>query len=233
MSPVAVAGRSYSDRPVFNINELNIIPEGHVFRHHLFNYFLDFLDVLFYIFHSVLNQSGLFYQIGILLDILEIIKTRRSVRRFKDMPVSGELTGKILEAGRWAPSGLNNQPWKFAVIEDPGINKEISKLTIYSEIVRSAKVLIAVFLDNAEGYHRTKDVQAIGACIQNMLLEAHSLGLGAVWLGEIIKSNEQIKEVLGIGKNLEFMALIALGYADEKPRRSKRKELKDLIVCTK
>jgi len=149
------------------------------------------------------------------------------------MPVSGELTGKILEAGRWAPSGLNNQPWKFAVIEDPGINKEISKLTIYSEIVRSAKVLIAVFLDNAEGYHRTKDVQAIGACIQNMLLEAHSLGLGAVWLGEIIKSNEQIKEVLGIGKHLEFMALIALGHADAKPRRSKRKELKDLIVCTK
>jgi nitroreductase len=106
-------------------------------------------------------------------------------------------------------------------------------LTIYAEIVRSAKVLIAVFLDNLAGYHRTKDVQAIGACIQNMLLEAHSLGLGAVWLGEIIKSNEQIKEVLGIGKDLEFMALVALGYADEKPRRGRRKELKDLIVCRK
>ena len=149
------------------------------------------------------------------------------------MPVSNELIGKILEAGRWAPSGLNNQPWKFAVIEDRGINEEVSKLTHYAEIVRSAKVLIAVFLDNSEGYHRTKDVQAIGACIQNMLLEAHSLGLGAVWLGEIIKSNEQIKAVLGIGNDLEFMALIALGHADEKPRRSSRKALKDLIVFTK
>lgn len=178
-------------------------------------------------------KNDIFYQIEIVLDILEIIKTRRSIRRFKDKPLPDELIENILEAGRWAPSGLNNQPWRFAVITDTAIRNEFSKLTHYSRIVKSAKVLIAVFLDNAESYNRIKDIQAIGACLQNMLLEAHSLGLGAVWLGEIIKSNETIKQILGLGENLELMAVVALGYPDERPKSTSRKRLKDLIVFKK
>ena len=115
------------------------------------------------------------------------------MRKFTPEPVSDELIEKILEAGRWAPSGLNNQPWRFAVIRDAGLRQAISELTHYPKIVLAAQVLIAVFLDTEKSYHREKDIQAIGACLQNMLLEAHSLGLGAVWLGEIIRSNEQIK----------------------------------------
>ncbi len=164
------------------------------------------------------------------MDILEIVKTRRSVRKFKDIPIPWTLIEKTLEAGRWAPSGMNNQPWTFATITDPAMIEDISKLTHYSKTVKSSKVLIPVFLDNANTYHRTKDVQAIGACIQNMLLEAHSVGLGAVWLGEIIRSNEEIKNLLGLRKELELMAVIAIGYPDEKPRAGKRKALSDLIV---
>jgi nitroreductase len=230
VSAPAVAGRPYPYILTFYVNEFDIAAERYIVRFDLFNYSLDFLDVLFYIFHSVLKQSKIFYQIGAFLDILDIITTRRSVRKFDDKPVPEELLRAILEAGRWAPSGMNNQPWKFAVIEDRRINEEISKLTRYAGIVRSAGFLIAVFLDNAESYHRTKDVQAVGACIQNMLLEAHSLGLGAVWLGEIIKSDKEIRTLLGIEADLEFMALIALGYPSEKPRGVKRRELKDLIV---
>jgi nitroreductase len=168
----------------------------------------------------------------VILDILETIKTRRSIRKFKETPVKDELIDKILEAGRWAPSGMNNQPWRFAVITDAPLQNEISKLTHYSKIVKAAKVLISVFLDNNEGYNRTKDVQAIGACIQNMTLEAHSLGLGAVWLGEIIKSDESIRGLLGLGNNLELMAVIALGYPDEKPKSSRKKPA-ELIVFKK
>ena len=143
------------------------------------------------------------------------------------------MIGNILEAGRWAPSGLNNQPWKFAVIEDRGLNEEISRLTHYARVVKGAQVLIAVFLDNSEGYHRTKDVQAIGACIQNMLLETHSQGLGAVWLGEIIKSDKQIRDVLGLTSDLELMAVLAIGYPAENPGHGARKEIKNLIICRK
>jgi nitroreductase len=164
------------------------------------------------------------------VDILDVIMTRRSIRKFERKDVPEELVERVLEAGRWAPSGLNNQPWRFAIIRDNAIKDRISGLTHYSRIVRDADVLIAVFMDSASGYHRVKDSQAIGACIQNMLLEAHGLGLGAVWLGEIIRSDARIREVLGVGNDVELMAVIALGYPAEKPRAPRRKALQDLIV---
>ena len=167
------------------------------------------------------------------MDIIDIIKGRRSVRKFTSEAVSDELTEKILEAGRWAPSGLNNQPWRFAVIRDAGLRQAISELTHYSKVVMAAQVLIAVFLDTEKSYHREKDIQAVGACLQNMLLEAHSLGLGTVWLGEIIRSNEQIKAILGLARELELMAVVALGHPDEKPKSVKRKPLSDLVVFRK
>ena len=167
------------------------------------------------------------------MDIIEIIKGRRSVRKFTSAPVSEELIVKILEAGRWTPSGLNNQPWRFAVITDAGLKKEISGLTHYSPIVLGAQVLIAVFLDTEKSYHREKDIQATGACLQNMLLEIHSLGLGAVWLGEIIKSSDQIRGLLGLGRELELVAVVALGHPDEKPKAVKRKALDELVVFRK
>lgn len=167
------------------------------------------------------------------MDILDIIKSRRSVRKFTTVPIAEELIDMILDAGRWAPSGMNNQAWRFAIIRDFGLKEEIAGLTHYSKVVRSADMLICVFLDNEKSYHREKDIQSVGACLQNMLLEAHSLGLGAVWLGEILKSSEQIRKVLGLDESLELMAVIALGHPDEKPREVKRKELKELIVFKK
>ncbi len=167
------------------------------------------------------------------MDILETIRSRRSIRKFENVEVPEELLEKILDAGRWAPSGLNNQPWRFAVITDSSLREMFSQLTHYSRIISGSQILIAVFLDAAVSYDRTKDVQAIGACIQNMLLEAHSLGLGAVWLGEILKSREHISKILGLGKELELMAVIALGYPNEIPKDSRRKELNKLIIFRK
>lgn len=166
-------------------------------------------------------------------DILDLIKGRRSVRKFTKAPVPEALIDNILEAGRWAPSGLNNQPWRFAVITDADLKKEISTLTRYSKIVLAAQVLIAVFLDTETSYHREKDIQGIGACLENMLLEAHSLGLGAVWLGEIIKSSEQMRALLCVGKKLDLMAVVALGHPDGTPGTVQRKALTDLVIFRK
>jgi nitroreductase len=146
------------------------------------------------------------------MNLFEIIRTRRSTRKFTEKPVPDEVIEKIIEAGTWAPSGLNNQPWRFAVIKESELKREFSTLTHYSKVVLSANALIAVFLDNASSYDRTKDVQAIGACIQNMLLFIHSEGLGAVWLGEILKSRERVLSIVNGSEDLELMAVIALGY---------------------
>jgi len=164
------------------------------------------------------------------VDILDIIKSRRSIRKFRPEPVPEDIVDKILEAGRWAPSGLNNQPWRFAVVTDRLTIGAISKLTHYTKVVLTSQVLIPVFIDTEKSYHREKDIQAIGACLQNMLLEIHSLGLAAVWLGEIIKSDIQIRELLQLSGPLELMAVLAIGYPDEQPRATSRKGLKELIV---
>ncbi|MHC1590539.1 MAG: nitroreductase family protein [Candidatus Helarchaeales archaeon] len=166
-------------------------------------------------------------------DILELIKSRRSIRKFEqDKSVDDDTINKILEAGRWAPSGLNNQPWRFMIIRDPDKKKEISECTKYGSIILGAPVLIVVFFDQDRGYNRTKDIQAIGACIQNMLLAIHGLGLGAVWLGEILNQRERVEEILDVSKNHELQAVIALGYPveDEKNKSGSRVPLERLIL---
>src|SRR5208337_1005611 len=106
----------------------------------------------------------------------------------------------------------NNQPWKFAIVQDPVLKESLATLTHSGSIIRGAPVCIGVFLDHSRVYDRTKDVQAMGACIKNMLLAIHSMGLGGVWLGEILKNKEKAGELLGAGKDLELMAVVAFGH---------------------
>lgn len=163
------------------------------------------------------------------MDVIEAIKSRRSVREFTDESVNDEALEGIIEAGRWAPSGLNNQAWRFIVVRDVVSKEKLSGLTHYGSIIKNAPVLIAVFLDRNEMYDHTKDVQSIGACIQNMLLAIHSMGLGAVWLGEILKRKEGVNSVLGAPDPFELMAVLAIGHPVMKKRESERKELHSLV----
>jgi len=162
--------------------------------------------------------------------MLDVIKSRRSIRCFKKQAVDEKLVKEIIEAGTWAPSGLNNQPWKFVVVRNPEVKDKLAELTHYRKIIQEAPLCIAVFLDTALSYDRTKDIQAIGACVQNMLLAIHVLGLGGVWLGEILKNSDRVKELLGVSPGLEFMAVVALGYPDEKHVTAQRKKLDEVIL---
>ena len=163
------------------------------------------------------------------METIEAIKTRRSVRGFANENVSDEVVEQILEAGRWAPSGLNNQAWRFIIVRNEGIKVELSKLTKYGPTIKNAPVLIVVFLDRDHMYNYTKDIQSTGACIQNMLLAIHSLGLGGVWLGEILKNKEMVNKILGAPDSYELMAVVALGHPVKKIRVSERKDLRELV----
>ena len=164
------------------------------------------------------------------MDLLEGIFTRRSVRNFSNRPVDREQVLELVKAGSWAPSGLNNQPWRFVIIWDRDKRGELARLTRYSRIVEEAPVAVAVFVDRDAVYHDTKDHQAIGACLQNMLLAAHGMGLGAVWLGEILKNADAVRLVLELPENLELMAVIAVGHPGRTDQRSERKDIGELIV---
>lgn len=162
------------------------------------------------------------------MDTIEAIRSRRSVRGFTDEDVSDEIVAQILEAGRWAPSGLNNQAWRFIIVRDPDIKIALSQLTDYGPTIKVAPVLITVFLDGEHMYNYVKDVQSMGACIQNMLLAIHSIGLGGVWLGEILKNREMVNKALKAPDSFELMAIIAMGHPVHKERASERKELDQL-----
>jgi nitroreductase len=161
--------------------------------------------------------------------VLDAIRSRRSIRKYRDDPVNDEDVQAILEAGRWAPSGLNNQPWRFAVVRAPEVKDKIAEQTRYGEIIRGAPVIIAVFIDNEVSYDRVKDCQSIGACLQNMWLAVHALRLGGVWIGEILKNKDKVADILTPPETYELMAVLAVGHPQHRKQKSHRKSVSELI----
>jgi len=164
------------------------------------------------------------------MDLLEGIYTRRSVRRFTGEPVRREDLLEIVRAGTWAPSGLNNQPWRFVAIRDRVVLDGLARLTKYRKILEGAPAAVAVFLDRDAVYDRTKDVQAMGACLQNLLLAAHALGLGAVWLGEILNRAEEARRLLELPEPMELMAVVAIGRPARGKEKSSRKAVDEVLL---
>ncbi len=164
------------------------------------------------------------------MDLLEGIFTRRSVRDFTAEPVERERLLEIVRAGTWAPSGLNTQPWRFVLVTDPKMREGLAALTKYGRILREAPAALCVFIDRQAIYHEAKDYQGIGACLQNMLLAAHGLGLGAVWLGEILKNAGSVRTLLGLPVALELMAVVAVGHPAHRNQTSRRLGLDEVLL---
>jgi len=162
--------------------------------------------------------------------VLQAIYERRSVRHFQDAPVERDQVIEALRAASWAPSGLNNQPWRFALVWDPELKNTLAGLTRYASTLKAAAVLIPVFLDKESSYDYVKGCQAVGAALQNLLLACHAQGLGAVWIGEILKNKEKVREALGLPERLELMAVVAVGHPAHTKQSSHRRPLEELIV---
>ena len=165
--------------------------------------------------------------------VLRALHERRSIRKYTREPVDREAINTILEAGRWAPSGLNNQPWRFLVLTAEKDGRRFEALcehTKYAHVITRAAALIVVTLEREAMYSEQKDHQGAGACVQNMLLAIHALGLGGVWLGEIVNQGPAALEAIGVDANAqELQAVIALGHPDQEGSSS-RKPLDELLL---
>ncbi|MHA1508747.1 MAG: nitroreductase family protein [Promethearchaeota archaeon] len=141
-------------------------------------------------------------------DFLEFIKDRRSIRSFQDKLVPDNEIHMILEAGRWAPSASNKQPWEFYVIRDKEILKEISKNAIYGRHIKRAPFAIAIIGKKtiSPNYY----IQDTSLVSMNMMLMAWSLGIGTCWTGSM--NREKAKEILGLGKDDYFLTILPMGY---------------------
>ncbi len=158
-------------------------------------------------------------------DLLNFIKSRRSVRNFVYKKIDNQTIKEIVDCGRWAPSGRNSQPWKVCIVSHPTVKRMIAENSKYGGIIESAFLNYVVFLDLERGYDRVKDILAIGAFIQNMLLAIHAKGLGAVWIGEILKNKEKINEIFKLSpENYELMGVLTIGLIDESLEKKEERE---------
>jgi nitroreductase len=155
-------------------------------------------------------------------DILDVIKARRTIKHFLPKFVSWEMVSKVLDAGRHAPSCGNIQNWKFLLVMEPELKQLVAQAANDQYEIAEAGVLIIVTgePDRAERYYglrgeRLYTIQNCAAAIQNMLLEATSLGLGTTWVGAF--DEDAIRTTFKIPENVRPQAIIALGYAKEIP----------------
>lgn len=162
------------------------------------------------------------------MDTLNLLKSRRSIRIYQDIPVPQDLILQILEAGRWAPTGANLQPWHFIVVKDPETRKRIGEVArfffIKSPHVEKAPVLLVLGFDTRKGKYGRYDVTLAGG---NMMTMAQSLGLGTCWIGAF--DARRVKEILEIPEHIEVIALLTLGYPGEKPETPPRVELEKIV----
>lgn len=160
-------------------------------------------------------------------EVLQAILARRSIRAFAGRPVARDAIDAILEAGRFAPSGKNTQPWRFVAVQSKERRAALARLAPQADMIATAPVTLAVLRDRNAGYDELKDAQGIGAAIENILLAAHSLGLGACWMGKA--RDAAIERELGVREGEELMALIPLGYPAEVPPPTPRHSLEELV----
>lgn len=188
---------------------------------------------------------------------IQAIETRRSIRKFKNDPVPREHMEQILEAARIAPSSCNNQTWKFLVLGPESRERALGTMerTIREKmaaggnrqtlagaahtlrIMKSAPELVFVVNPTAgsmlapiEGMSHAMellDTVSVGAAVENLILEAETLGLGTLWIGFTIVAYDEIVEALGIDGQL--LCSVAIGYPDEQPSARPRKAFNEIV----
>jgi len=189
------------------------------------------------------------------MDFDKVVVRRRSIRKFKEDPVSEKVISKILEAGRWAPSAGNSQPWHFVVLTDVDVKKEIGSVCTESSKKSWAKfsssrakylaarggswdksnmvkipVLVAVCYTTLE---RLRDELVLGsawAAIENMLLAATSEGLGScIYTFYDVEEENKIRLIIGVPDGFRIAAMIELGYSAFDPPAPTRNSMNEIV----
>jgi nitroreductase len=164
------------------------------------------------------------------MDIFQAIRDRRSIRKYKDMPVEWEKIGQVLDAARLAPSWKNMQCWRFLVLTDA--DKRATLLDAFPDnnpgkkAIAMAPVVIVVCADPAESDVENGIpyfVADTAIAFEHLCLTAHALGLGTCWMGWYDET--MIKNGLDIPANIRIVGITPLGYPDQEPKPRPRKEM--------
>ena len=157
---------------------------------------------------------------------LEFLKNRRTIRSFQQKMISDEEIEMILEAGRWAPSASNRQPWQFIVIKNERKKRELAKLARYGSFLGDAPIVIAIIgkIKKSPRWY----VQDTSLVSMNMMLMAWALGIGTCWIGTM--DREKAKECLELGENDFVLTVLPMGYIKGQiPEPTYRKDLEKVV----
>lgn len=153
-------------------------------------------------------------------DVIDAIKERRTVRKFKKQPIPEATIGRLIEAARCAPSAGSVQPWQFTVVLNPGVIQELAQTAEGQSFVGEAPACIIVSAEPERSASRFGDrgedlycIQDTAAATQNILLAATGYGLGTCWVGGFDESG--VRRLAGIPDQLRPMAIVPVGYPDE------------------
>jgi nitroreductase len=170
------------------------------------------------------------------MDLMEAIKTRRSIRKYRETRVPENLLKEVLNAARLAPSADNAQPWKIIVVRDEQMKHKVTQACNGQKFLIQAPVVLVVCgipeeaFQTVGGYMSSHVIDA-SIALDHITLAAHSLGLGTCWVAWF--KEEKVKDILGIPEDVRVVALTPLGYPDESPERPSRKNLEELIAYDK
>ena len=154
----------------------------------------------------------------LILDALEAIRTRRSIRAYLDQPVRKELIEQVVDAGRLAATGMNIQPWEFVVVTDHNTRRALVELVKSGQHIMQAPVCILVFCRESMFY-----LEDGSAATQNILVAARALGLGTCWIaGDKTPWSEDVRKLLGVPEGIRLVSIVTMGYPAEQPQKDKR-----------
>ncbi|MFO7761440.1 MAG: nitroreductase family protein [Thermodesulfobacteriota bacterium] len=157
---------------------------------------------------------------------LDFIFSRRSIRKYQDKEISGQILTDLLKAGMAAPSAVAKDPWHFMVIRSHSMLERVSRILPHGKMLREAGAGIIVCGDIEKAHDRQESymLQDLSAATENILLAANVLGLGACWLGIHPRKEriEQIKELFSLPEKIIPMCGIALGWPAENPEPRSR-----------
>lgn len=183
------------------------------------------------------------------MELNEVINKRKSIRKCIDKDVPNELIEKLINAARLAPSAKNRQPWKYVIVKNETKNKiadimikqlQESKISLERKIyntnssvkataliIKQAPVLILVFRYKDNNWI-VGDALSIGASIEHICLKATDLGLGSLWIRDIVYTQNEIAHLVG-KDNMELVCAVSIGYADDNSKVKKKKDLKEIM----
>jgi len=162
--------------------------------------------------------------------VLALLKGRRSIRRYRPDPVPDEMVEQLLEAGRWAPSASNRQPWAFIVVRDETIRRAVAKHAAYYFIrwahVEEAPLLIVLCGDARNPIYRQFLHEDVGLAGSHIMLQAKALGLGTCWIGGL--DRKAIAGILRVPAYVDIVGLLTVGFPAEEPEPRERKPLAEV-----